>query len=387
MKCKHLCLGLLIFSLIFGYSFESQAQGEGGRFLLYINGQELAGQETFIQDDRTYVPLRKVTEYLGFTVEYKEKNRDILIKNEKSLLKMNVKSKTFTKDGIKKEMDVYPILKNDRTYVPIRFVAEAYDLRVDWDAKNHVAIVGTYPLLNNKEGSPRLYPEIGLKLYLGKDFDKEIKTEYIEKWNQYNFFDKHDQFLGTLSCSDGPLSGVVPGYLLQYKDGYFTEVTFASDVPFTKETKDDYSKALDLLKKSFSTVELIPVKPAQSPLRALYNKKVDKYGLYEDAIFVSPIEWIAEDQMDRIKELGINVANDMPNGYYMYQENPKLNGYFLNDKTIYKVAKEEDIAGERISVSKEEFFKRMESFEPGIVLLELTSSNGELLEVTEVYLP
>ena len=38
-------------------------------------------------------------------------------------------------------MDVAPTIVNDRTMVPVRFIAEAFDGTVDWDAENQTAYI------------------------------------------------------------------------------------------------------------------------------------------------------------------------------------------------------------------------------------------------------
>ena len=40
-------------------------------------------------------------------------------------------------------MDVAPVIKRDRTFVPLRFVAEHMGLKVDWDATSYTVILQT----------------------------------------------------------------------------------------------------------------------------------------------------------------------------------------------------------------------------------------------------
>ena len=49
------------------------------------------------------------------------------------MIKMPIGSKRYELDGVEMEMDTAPFLKNSRTFVPIRFVAEGMKLNVDWD--------------------------------------------------------------------------------------------------------------------------------------------------------------------------------------------------------------------------------------------------------------
>lgn len=49
------------------------------------------------------------------------------------MIKMRIGSKDVEVDGVDLQMDTAPFLKNSRTFVPIRFVAEGMGLNVDWD--------------------------------------------------------------------------------------------------------------------------------------------------------------------------------------------------------------------------------------------------------------
>lgn len=49
------------------------------------------------------------------------------------MIKMRIGSKNIAVDGVELQMDTAPFLKNSRTFVPIRFVAEGMKLNVDWD--------------------------------------------------------------------------------------------------------------------------------------------------------------------------------------------------------------------------------------------------------------
>lgn len=46
---------------------------------------------------------------------------------------MTIGSKVYTVDGVTKYMDTEPFLQADRTFVPLRFVAEGLGYRVDWE--------------------------------------------------------------------------------------------------------------------------------------------------------------------------------------------------------------------------------------------------------------
>ena len=106
------------------------------------------------KDDRTFVPVRFITEYLGCTVKYDNTNSTVQTEDGKT---SNLQSTvTITEAKTNKsfffvigDKDVFVITPDnasfismdtktflgddDRTYVPIRFFAEAMNYNVDWD--------------------------------------------------------------------------------------------------------------------------------------------------------------------------------------------------------------------------------------------------------------
>lgn len=79
----------------------------------------------FAQNNRTYVPFRALGEALGATVDYDQTAKTVTYKLGSSEIVMILDSKDYTVNGVKKTMDVAPFAKDNRTYVPVRFVGEA----------------------------------------------------------------------------------------------------------------------------------------------------------------------------------------------------------------------------------------------------------------------
>ena len=85
-----------------------------------------------IIDDRTFVPIRWVSENLGATVYWDNKEYKVTIKTSDTEVILFIDKNEYYINGVKKYMDVCPIIKSDRTLVPIRFVAEALGCEVFW---------------------------------------------------------------------------------------------------------------------------------------------------------------------------------------------------------------------------------------------------------------
>ena len=79
-----------------------------------------------IVNNRTMVPIRVVTETLGGTAVWNEAARTVT-------LVINGKTITMTIDVTLEKYGVAPIIINNRTYVPIRFVAEELGADVQWN--------------------------------------------------------------------------------------------------------------------------------------------------------------------------------------------------------------------------------------------------------------
>ena len=84
----------------------------------------------FAQDNRTYVPFRALGEALGATVDYDKDAKTVTYKLGSTEIVMTLDSKTYTVNGAEKTMDVAPFAKDNRTYVPVRFVGEGLGFNV-----------------------------------------------------------------------------------------------------------------------------------------------------------------------------------------------------------------------------------------------------------------
>ncbi len=95
----------------------------------------------FIEVDRTFIPLRFVGEAFGANVNWKADEQEITIILDKNEIVMNIGKTTYTVNGEEREMDVAPFIKEDRTIVPVRFVSEALGKAVHWDEARALVIV------------------------------------------------------------------------------------------------------------------------------------------------------------------------------------------------------------------------------------------------------
>ncbi|WP_108831638.1 copper amine oxidase N-terminal domain-containing protein [Aedoeadaptatus coli] len=164
---------------------------------LTVNGKPVVSKPAaFIASDRTMVPVRFVAEALDYQVLWNEGSRDILLtkmnfdtnKPEQALVlktdapralvieKKDVSAfyeattkDTFTMtdvDGYLNRakvvnLELKPIIKEDRTFIPLRAVVELFDQNISWDdATSTVSIVGDVAKTDDEIAGAWLYNKL-----------------------------------------------------------------------------------------------------------------------------------------------------------------------------------------------------------------------------------
>ncbi len=116
------------------------------------------GSGPVIMDDRLMLPLRAVSEALDATVYWFDDAKRIQIVRYDSLLSLQIGNNMMGRYTIANgqanmvdniEMDVPATIQNDRTYVPLRAISEAFHADIQWDNPNRTATVIMEPVEEN----------------------------------------------------------------------------------------------------------------------------------------------------------------------------------------------------------------------------------------------
>ena len=94
-----------------------------------------------IRNDRTMLPARFVAENLGAEVAWDGEARVVTVKSADVEIKLTIDSATATVNGVEEALDSPAFIENDRTYTPVRFIAEKLGATVDWDASLKMVII------------------------------------------------------------------------------------------------------------------------------------------------------------------------------------------------------------------------------------------------------
>lgn len=142
---KRFVILTLLFSLIFTGSV--LADSTNNRIVrVFVDGEEVQfpDQKPYIdRNERTLVPVRFPAEVFGSDVNWDSVNKEVIIthKFKKKNIVLTIGKKTYSVNGSNKTMDTEAVITNSRTMVPVRFVAEALDVVVDWEIVNEFGVV------------------------------------------------------------------------------------------------------------------------------------------------------------------------------------------------------------------------------------------------------
>ncbi|MFT9487714.1 MAG: N-acetylmuramoyl-L-alanine amidase [Tepidibacillus sp.] len=92
---------------------------------------------------RVIVPVRVISENLGYYVTYDSKKKEVNIVSGQDRIRFVLNQATLWKNGTKIALDVAPISKNGRSFLPIRAISENFGAHVKWDASTQSVAIDT----------------------------------------------------------------------------------------------------------------------------------------------------------------------------------------------------------------------------------------------------
>lgn len=138
----------------------NQLEGKGPK--IFVNGKRPDFDvKPFVKDGRTLVPLRKIAEALNATVQWDESNHTAIFTKGGKKVEIPIGSKKIRVNGQEKEIDVPAEVTNDRTVVPARVISETLDSTVNYDDETEVITIDdNYGTDDNQEADISI-PELG----------------------------------------------------------------------------------------------------------------------------------------------------------------------------------------------------------------------------------
>lgn len=107
-----------------------------GNPVMTVNGTEkpidVEGSAPVIVNARTLLPVRAVVEEMGGTAAWNGDTQTVTLNYNNDEIKLVIDSLSATLNGAAQTLDTVPTIINNRTMLPIRFIAESFKFNVDW---------------------------------------------------------------------------------------------------------------------------------------------------------------------------------------------------------------------------------------------------------------
>lgn len=238
-------------------------------------------------ETRTLVPIRVISEQLGGEVKWEDEEKIVKIFYKGMIVQLKIDDTNALINGVstplpsKVPAKLMSYIDIQRTYVPVRFISEAFGAKVDWDNEKRVVMISRKKKLEetparpsqtlvsvdiNSSSSPKR-----VKLNFKEDVAQEIIDEYIpaNSSNSKNriVLDIKDTVMGLtelpeynesdeqyrLSVNDTELNALRSS---QYtKDPYTTRVVLDMNVGLGYEIKkEDRTLVIELSEASLSSI-------------------------------------------------------------------------------------------------------------------------------------
>lgn len=132
---KHGFLTVLLLLLLF-VTAPGLGHADSTETRINLDGKELViskDAQVQIVNGSVMVPLRLVTEQLGYAVKWDNVTKTAIIEQAGTILKLMVNNATAEASGRQIQLDTPPFLNGSTTLVPLRFVGEETGTTVRWD--------------------------------------------------------------------------------------------------------------------------------------------------------------------------------------------------------------------------------------------------------------
>lgn len=165
------------------------AYAKEDNFIININEKPIKMDKNigypFINEyNRTMVPIRVISENMGYKVDWNQENQIVTINNDRKNIYLKVGKNYSIIDGKEVKLDseksdIKTEVINDRTYVPLRFVSEEFGYKVDYNLVKGKHIINIY---NKKEEGDN----DGFKEYIVNSEDNNRSEKNYLKPKYYN---------------------------------------------------------------------------------------------------------------------------------------------------------------------------------------------------------
>jgi len=167
--------------------------------IMEVNGVETEidggrGTKPIVTNGRTLVPIRAIIEAFGGVVGWEESTQSVLLTMEDDTIKLVINSNVAYLNNNTEILDVAPTVINGRTMLPIRFVAEGFNLGVAWDGYTQTVSIIRNTFDDNEYNSlMSVLPEYSGQAYTQVNNNKPFFKEFEIIKGSFEYYSSLDE--------------------------------------------------------------------------------------------------------------------------------------------------------------------------------------------------
>ncbi|SHH42299.1 copper amine oxidase N-terminal domain-containing protein [Tepidibacter thalassicus] len=163
---------------VFSNGIKINASEENAQPIMLINGSFRADIKAINNNNRLLVPIRTISEALGLKVSWKKESNKVIIENKDSTIVLKIDDTFATVNNKEYTLTSPPILINNTTYVPLRFISEKMGLKVGYYKSSEIDLFTWNPVVTIDE-------ELNIPYISEEEACKNLKSKLEDAYNKY----------------------------------------------------------------------------------------------------------------------------------------------------------------------------------------------------------
>ena len=148
----------LVSTVAYGDSVSNEVSFKVGEATYIVNGEEKAmDSEAIVHGSRTMVPMKYAAEAFGAKVQWDKDTRTAVITHGEKVIKLPIDANIIYVGEDKIEMDTKAVVVEGRTMLPLSYIAQSLGLVTSWDGETKtVKITESMEVIKQKEIDKKL---------------------------------------------------------------------------------------------------------------------------------------------------------------------------------------------------------------------------------------
>lgn len=278
----------------------------------------------YIKNSRTYVPIRFIAEELGFDVKWDAKTKKVTMSDGKSTVELTIGLKTMLVNGKKVKLDAPAEIKDQRTFVPLRAIAEAFGKKVEYSNDYRAVCIGDDVRFNKNYRVVYYYDTIDPVI---TDYEINIVTYRMIVNGEEKRFETVEELIDVILDD-------FEQYKLTGKSQYGLKVYREPDQLVNALGKDYYTVQLEPTKRVATREDEIRWAEERKKNEVVYTTEVPEEKQLRDDYYVESTEDILVGSWYGPSKVTDNKGGKLDVDVYTYIESLGGNKYKLTNRTI-----------------------------------------------------